>query len=242
MVLNSVELELHQPAYTLHTPQNHATMKSLLIKYMLYRNLGPDRKSLWPLHDKDRMSAFDSAIKGAVSSEHDTQRSSSNVADIGSGTGVHACSALRHGASSAVVVERLKPVRAIVEQLAEANAVGEGSKVQVVEEADYSLPIRGSTDSGVDVIVVDVPGGHLLRKQECGGLGAGLVAALGGVGAGVRQVVPARARLWGMLVHVDKTQVQPVSWPLTEVSGGGRKEEGQTGCGWGVVAGGYGGR
>ena len=195
-------------------------MKSLLIKYMLYRNLGPDRKSLWPLHDKDRMKAFDSAIKGAVS-EHDTQRGSSNVADIGSGTGVHACSALRHGASSAVVVERLKPVRAIVEQLADANAVGEGNKVQVVEEADYSLPIRGSTDSGVDVIVVDVPGGQLLRKHECGGLGAGLVAALGGAGAGVRQVVPARARLWGMLVHVDKTQVQPVSWPLTEVSGEG---------------------
>ena len=186
-------------------------MKSLLLKYVVYRNLGPDRKSCWPLHDDDRSSAWKAALAEAGSGG----ASLGEVLDLGFGFGTLGMAALLAGTTAGdtaaagdaaatgaaptgagvtdsrgdpapvTVVEKLRPVRKIVNKLVEAND-SEGllaGRVRVVDGLEEAA--AGGRRPTAATLIVDIPDGHLLRARDYGMLGQGLVAALQRVG-GVR--------------------------------------------------------
>lgn len=95
------------------------------------------------LHDTERNQKYSAAIKEAVDSTK-LQGKKANVLDIGTGTGLLAMLAARHGADSVVTIEAFSPISHIARSIIETN--GFGDKIKIVNKHSTKVTVGRGCD------------------------------------------------------------------------------------------------
>lgn len=95
------------------------------------------------LHDTERNQKYSSAIKEAIEVTK-LQGKKANVLDIGTGTGLLAMLAARHGADSVVTIEAFSPISHIAIQIIETN--GFGNKIKIINKHSTKVTVGEGCD------------------------------------------------------------------------------------------------
>lgn len=140
------------------------------------------------LADRERNAAFDIAIARAV-------RPGDLVLDIGTGAGLLALLAARHGAERVVSCEGVDPVADVAERVAARN--GFDGRISIVRKWSTDASIGADLPRRADVLVTEV--------IDCGLVGEGIVDTIRHAREHLLvpdpRIVPARATLYAQLLE-----------------------------------------
>ncbi len=214
------------------TNRGKARVRSLLMKYMLFKSLGPGKYHVSHLHDTHRWKTISEAAGLTFREETSSEKGSYCVVDIGAGWGrasVAVAKAIRNLADSSnrgltrnveiVKIEPSTPVSNAARNFFARQTVLQNEGADIVARVCTSIAeIEGNA---ANIVLCDIMEPCLLaRTQAAGLLGGGPAFALrecgkrGLVGPDT-MFLPHSAQVWGMLVHaVPEPCVPAVSFPL----------------------------
>ena len=107
------------------------------------------------LHDTERNQKYSMALKEAIDTVHG-KGLQANVLDIGTGTGLLAMLAAKHGADSVVTIEAFSPVSHVARDIIEKN--GFKNKIQIINKHSTEVSVGAGKDmeQKANILVAEV--------------------------------------------------------------------------------------
>lgn len=107
------------------------------------------------LHDIERNEKYSLALKEAIATIHNTGRKA-NVLDIGTGTGLLAMFAAKHGADSVVTIEAFSPVSNIARKIIRKNGFKDKIKIVNKHSTEVSVGQGKDMEQKANILVTEV--------------------------------------------------------------------------------------